>query len=502
MSPMPERSGNPVHAVVFLYPLQGHIIPTYNLAKKIAANGVLVTLVCTEGCYARITKANGGRDPFADEATSLALPITTALVSDGLPADFDRSLHFEDFDYSLLNKMESHVEEFMRELQAKEPPISCIIADTFFVWAERIAKKFRVPYASFWTEPAMVFSIYYNWNLLIQNGHHPFRGNEADVINYIPGTRDLIITDLPSYLQEWDVSTLVHRVIYAAFQSVRGADWIISNTVHELEAQIVEEVEAQARIPYLSVGPLLPSHLVDGQGVGVKVGASMWAESDCRNWLDGKAKSMVIYVSFGSYAHVSKAQIIELAMGLLQSQRLFVWVLRPDIVASDEQDILPEGFLQKCKGQGMVVQWTSQLDMLSHPSVGGFLTHCGWNSVMESLWLGVPMLAFPLLTDQYTNCRLVVDEWQVAMRLGRTRRSLHNMRSDLVGREEIARTVEKFMDMDGEEGGKIRSNVHNVREVMKKAVLNGGSSPKNLGLFVEELKARGCSQVSEKSPQV
>ncbi|GLJ56134.1 hypothetical protein SUGI_1205070 [Cryptomeria japonica] len=120
-----------VHVVVLMYPLQGHIIPTYNLAKHLGAKGLLVTVVCTHDCYARIIKANNGRDPFAHNAHHIRL----TLVSDGLPQDFDRSLNHHDFNYVLLYKMESYVEELMEDLQRKGPPISCIITDTVFVWA-------------------------------------------------------------------------------------------------------------------------------------------------------------------------------------------------------------------------------------------------------------------------------------------------------------------------------------------------------------------------------
>ncbi|GLJ56132.1 hypothetical protein SUGI_1205030 [Cryptomeria japonica] len=471
-----------VHAVVFMYPLQGHIIPTYKLATNLAAKGVLVTVVCTHGCHARIIKANNGRDPFAH---SLDSNIRSALVSDGLPQGFDRSLNHDDFNNAVLNKMESHVEELMEDLQRKGPPISCIITDTFFVWPDRIAKKFGVPYVSFWTESVMVFAIYYHLDLLVKNGHYPFTGNESELINYIPGAPTLKLTDLPSYLQERDLSTVEHGVIYQAFQSVRKADWIISNTVEELESRTIQELQVQSGIPFGSVGPLFQHHHSKGE-----VGTSMWVESDCRSWLDSKPKNSVLYVSFGSYAHVSKAQVQEMAMGLLHSKRPFLWVLRPDIVSSDVQDILPEGFMEDSKEQGLVVEWVSQLDVLSHSSVGGFLTHCGWNSIVESLWLGVAMLAFPLLTDQYTNCRLIVDEWGVAMNLGQVSRSCNRMRSTLVSRQEIAVTIAEFMEIDGQEGKRPRSNVGCVREIMKKAVMNGGSSQNNLEGFVEYLKGR------------
>jgi hypothetical protein len=382
-----------------------------------------------------------------------------------------------------------HVEELIAHLKEEEPPVLCIVADSFFVWVDRVAKKFGISHASFWTEAAMVFSIYYHWDLLVENGHYPFVNKEdehGNLINYMPGVSALKITDLPSHFQELDVSTREHELLYEAFQSVRGADWIISNTVDDLESRTIAELQLQSRKPFLSVGPLLPSTFQNDLNNETSR-TSMWPESDCTRWLDSKSKNSVIYISFGSLAHVSRAQIEEMAMGLLESKQPFIWVLRPDIIASGIQDILPEGFLEETKDKGLVVQWSSQLEVLSHPSVGGFLTHCGWNSIFESLTFGVPMLAFPLFTDQCTNRWLIVEDWGVAMDLGESSRSFQNCKP-LVGREEIARTLKKFMGE--EEGRKLRLKVEPIRMVMKKAVLDRGTSNKNLDLFVEALKAK------------
>jgi len=300
----------------------------------------------------------------------------------------------------------------------------------------------------------------------------------------------LKLTDLPSFLQELDLSSRVHRMIYKAFQSVRGADWIISNTVEELESLTIAEL--QSRKSFWSVGPLLPSAFLDEKGLNNEtLRTSLYPESDCTKWLDSKPKISILYISFGSYAHVSIAQIEELAMGLLQSKQPFIWALRPDIVASGVQNLLPAGFLEEIKEQGLVVQWASQLEVLSHPSVGGFLTHCGWNSILESLSLGVPMLAFPLIADQCTNRKLIVEDWGAAMDLGGSSRINQNCGPELVGREEIARTVNKFMDE--EEGRKLRLKVEPIRAVLKKVVTDGGTSNKNLDLFVEALRTRNDS---------
>nr|ABR17327.1 unknown [Picea sitchensis] len=479
-------SCRPLHVVAVPLPVQGHITPMFNFAKKLAAKGVTVTFVNTEACYANITKARNGEDPFS-HAQSLGLDIRSAQISDGLPLEFDRSLNAEEFIESFETNMIPHVEELISHLKEEEPPVLCIIADSFFVWLDRVAKKYGISHASFWTEAAMVFSIYYHWDLLVENGHSPFVNKEDDhenLINYIPGLSDLKTTDLPSYFQELDLSSRTHDILYEAFQSVRGADWIISNTVEDLESRTIAEL--QSIKPFWSVGPLLPSAFQEDLNKETSR-TNMWPESDCTGWLDSKPENSVIYISFGSYAHLSRAQIEEVALGLLESKQPFIWVLRPDIIASGIHDILPEGFLEETKDKGLVVQWSSQLEVLSHPSVGGFLTHCGWNSILESLSSGVPMLAFPLFTDQCTNRWLIVEEWGVAMDLAGNSGSFQNYKP-LVGREEIARTLKKFMGE--EEGRKLRLKVKPIREVLKKAMLDSGTSNKNLDLFVEALRAK------------
>eukprot|EP00252_Welwitschia_mirabilis_P006614 TRINITY_DN174_c0_g1_i8.p1 TRINITY_DN174_c0_g1~~TRINITY_DN174_c0_g1_i8.p1 ORF type:complete len:325 (+),score=3.31 TRINITY_DN174_c0_g1_i8:751-1725(+) len=267
---------------------------------------------------------------------------------------------------------------------------------------------------------------------------------DENVIDYIPGLPALKVTDLPSFLQESDVeNNMDTRFIRTAFQECRDALCVVANVVEALEAPAVKALkEAESNVPFICIGPLLePKEKESWRGT------SLWTETECEAWLDRRSKRSVLYVSFGSYAHVAREQIAEVAMALLKCGTPFVWVLRRDIVASGEEGVLPPQFLEEVKerDQGMVVGWCRQSRLLAHPAVGAFFTHCGWNSVLESIWEGVPMLAFPLLTDQYTNRRLVVEEWGVALDVGGAGRSDGNVRSGLVGRDEICESVQRVM---------------------------------------------------------
>ncbi|KAM0886641.1 hypothetical protein ACQ4PT_029551 [Festuca glaucescens] len=432
------------HAVVVVYPLQGHVIPVTHLALRLAARGFAVTVVNTEAVHDQTARALGvdpaRYDAFADARTSASpetMDVRYELVSDGLPVGFDRSLHHDKFMGALLKAFSGNVEE-----------------------------------VSFWTEPALIFNLYYHVHLLTKNGHFGCDEPRKDTITYIPGVPAIEPHELMSYLQETDTTSVVHRIIFKAFEEARGADYVLCNTVEELEPSTIAALRAEK--PFYAVGPIFPAGFARSA-----VATSMWAESDCSSWLDAQPAGSVLYISFGSYAHVTKQELHEIAGGVLASGARFLWVMRPDIVSSDDPDPLPEGFAAASAGRGLVVPWRCQVEVLSHASVGGFLTHCGWNSVLESVWAGVPMLCFPLLTDQFTNRRLVVREWRVGVPIGDR---------GTVFTDEVRARIKGVMS--GKEGEELRQAVKKVRATLEAAAAPNGSSQRSFDEFVDELTRR------------
>ncbi|TVU21540.1 hypothetical protein EJB05_31181 [Eragrostis curvula] len=462
-------SGNKPHAVVVPYPMQGHVIPAVHLALRLAERGFAVTFVNTESVHHRI---GAGADIFAGARAGAAseLDVRYELVSDGFPLGFDRSLNLHQFMEGLLHVLPAHVEELLRRVVV-DPAATCLVADTFFVWPATLARKLGVPYVSFWTEPALIFNLYYHMDLLTQNGH--FRCNEPrkDTITYIPGVPAIEPGELMSFLQKTDTTSVAHRIIFKAFEEARGADLVVCNTVEELEPSVIAALRAEK--PFYAVGPILPAGFARSA-----VATSLCAETDCSRWLDAQPPGSVLYISFGSYAHVTRDELHEIARGVLASGARFLWVLRPDVVSSDDPDPLPEGFA--AAGRGLVVPWCCQVEVLSHAAVGGFLTHCGWNSILESVWAGVPMLCFPLLTDQITNRRLVAREWRAGASVGDR---------GAVRADEVRARIEGLM-MGGEEGPRLREQVGKLRATLQAAGATGGSSRRNFDEFVDELKRR------------
>ncbi|XP_031492819.1 UDP-glycosyltransferase 83A1-like isoform X2 [Nymphaea colorata] len=220
----------------------------------------------------------------------------------------------------------------------------------------------------------------------------------------------------------------------------------------------------------LPIGPLLST------GNSGRQPSSFWAEDfSCINWLDRQPACSVIYVSLGSTTILSKHQLGELALGLELTGRPFLWVSRPTIMENNAA-VYPEGFMDRVARRALVVEWAPQKEVLSHPSVACFLTHCGWNSTMEALFNGVPMLGWPYFADQFLNQTCIVDLWKVGLKLV-------NDEDGVVGKEEIKKKIEDLMNDEG-----IRERVGDMKEKGKRAVMEGGASFDNLKGFVHIIK--------------
>ncbi|XP_022732386.1 UDP-glycosyltransferase 86A2-like [Durio zibethinus] len=467
---MAERTQKP-HAIFIPYPLQGHVIPSVHLAIKLASKGFTITFINTHAIHHQTTKAQPEVEPdIFSTVRESGMDIRYTTVSDGLPVGFDRSLNHDQFMAALLHVFSAHVEDVVSQIIRSGERVHCLIADTFFVWPSKIAKKFGLLYVSYWTEPALVFTLYYHLDLLRVNGHFGCQDCREDTIDYIPGVPAVEPRDMMSYLQETDITSVCHQIIFHAFEDAKNADFVLCNTVQELELATISAL--RAKVPFYAIGPIFPPGFTKSI-----VATSLWAESDCTQWLDKKPHGSVLYVSFGSYAHVKKTDLIEIANGLLLSKVNFLWVLRPDIVSSDDADPLPVGFKEVVGDRAVIIPWCCQNAVLAHQAIGGFLTHCGWNSILESAWCKVPLLCYPLLTDQFTNRKLVVDDWKTGINL---------INKKPITKEEVSDNINRLMS--GKSGDHYRNKVKEVKETLENALTPSGSAEKNMDQFIKELK--------------
>lgn len=256
---------------------------------------------------------------------------------------------------------------------------------------------------------------------------------------------------------------------------------VVINSFEELERDTWQALQQELPYPVLLVGPVLPSAFMDGNDLTDKsTGASLLQEkSDCIKWLDSKQKQSVLYISFGSLFKPSIAELEGLALGIKARKQSYLWVIRPSASFEDVSEILPKGFVEETRDFGLIIPWAPQVQVLSHPAVGAFLTHCGWNSTLESLSMGMPMISYPILLDQPTNSAFVCDVWKVGMALKRQDDGKLNS-------EEVEKVLRKVLQED--EGSQMRERAMKLRDAARQAVqAKQGSSYAHIQKFVQAL---------------
>lgn len=280
--------------------------------------------------------------------------------------------------------------------------------------------------------------------------------------------------DISSFVRTLDPQCFALRVEEGEANSCARARGVILNTFEELEPDVLAALRDEFPRVY-TIGPLQAAAMHCSAAAGL----SLWEEDgECMAWLDAQAAGSVLYVSFGSLAVLSQAQLEELAWGLAATARPFLWAVRPGLVAGDRgADALPEGFLAETRGRCFVAAWCAQEQVLRHRAVGGFLTHSGWNSTAESIWAGVPMLCWPGFADQYINCRYACEEWGVGLRL-----------DEALRREQVAARVEELMGGRTDRAREMRRSAARWKAAAEAATAPGGSSYESLGSLVEELR--------------
>ena len=234
-----------------------------------------------------------------------------------------------------------------------------------------------------------------------------------------------------------------------------GASAITLNTSDDLEGEVLDALSTMLP-PIYTVGPLplLSRELRDNRLE--YIGSNLLKEdSSCLDWLKGRENASVLYLNFGSSTFVTSEQLTEFAWGLAHSGVDFPWVIRPDF-ANGDSAILPKEFSTQTSRRGLLASWCPQEEVLIHLSIGGFLTHCGWNSTTESISCGVPMICWPFFADQQANCRYACTEWGIGMEIDQD-----------VKREEVERLIRELMI--GENSKEMKVKAINWKESAVKA---------------------------------
>ncbi|KAK8587630.1 hypothetical protein V6N13_086611 [Hibiscus sabdariffa] len=464
------------HVVCIPCPAQGHVIPVMQLAKLMHSRGFHITFVNTEFNHRRLLRSKGA------EAVKGLSDFQFETIPDGLPeSDLDATQDVPSLSDSTRKNCLAPFLELIAKLNTSEvPPVSCIVSDGVMSFGIEAGRLLGIPEFQFWTASACGFMCYLQYDELFKRGIVPFKdesfindGTLDTPINWIPGMSNMRLKDMPSFIRTTDPDDIMFDFLGSEARNCLNASAIVFNTFDELEHEVLEAVVAKFPRIY-TVGPLnlLGRHVPESQFNSLT--PSLWKEdTDCIEWLDQREPESVVYVNYGSVTVMSDYHLKEFARGLANSKHPFLWMVRPDVVMG-ESAVLPQEFFEEIKGRGFIASWCQQDLVLSHPSVAVFLTHCGWNSTLESISRGVPVICWPFFAEQQTNCRFACTTWGIGMEV-----------NPHVNRNDVEALVKEMME--GDNGKKMKKKALEWKEKAEVATGVGGTSYNNFDRFIEEV---------------
>ncbi|KAF6157358.1 hypothetical protein GIB67_004296 [Kingdonia uniflora] len=452
------------HIVLFPFMSKGHTIPLLHLARLLLRRGITVTVFTTTLNSPFIrgsltdTKAIVIDLSFPENIPQLPPGVES---TDKLPS---LSLFIPFVNSTILMQT-----EFDLALQTLSN-VTCIISDGFLGWTRCSALKLGVPRLVFYGMNNYAMAISEAVSISRPHAHidsldEPFTVPGFPWIKLTRNDLEPPFNDPNPKGDRWD---FVIEQVTANMQS----NGFVVNSFYELETKFVDHLNAGPGPKVWCVGPLC---LADSPKIVQPQPKykPIWME-----WLDEKLSKgePVLYVAFGSQAEITVEQLREIADGLEKSKVNFLWVVR-----SNGLEYLEE-FKKRAKDKGLVInEWVDQVAILSHQSVSGFMSHCGWNSAMESICAAVPILAWPMMAEQHLNARMLVEELGVGVPVLTKNGSVRGF----ISSECIENTVKELME--GKKGKEARENVKEFRDLAMKAMDEDGSSSTTLDLLIEEV---------------
>ncbi|XP_031249901.1 abscisate beta-glucosyltransferase-like [Pistacia vera] len=479
-----DSKSSPVEIFFFPYVGGGHQIPMIDIARIFASHGAKSTVITTPKHALSFQKSIN-----RDQESGLSVSIKTLHLPDDIDiADTDMSAS-PHTDTSML-------QEPLKALLAEHKP-DCIVHDAFHRWSAEAIYSLGIPRLVF--NGNGCFSRCVMENLGKYKPHEKASSDyEPFVVPGLPDRVELTKSQLPIMIRQPQQRGFVPKKMGKPEENSFG---VVVNSFYELEPAYVEYFKKEMGNKAWLVGPvsLCNRNVEDKAERGKKATVD---EQQVLSFLDSKEPSSVLYISFGSLARLAPEQLLEIAYGLEASNHPFIWAVGK-IFRSAVKDIeneetwLPSGFEERIREskRGLIIRgWAPQLLILEHPAVGGFLTHCGWNSTLEGVCAGLPMITWPITAEQFSNEKLIADVLKIGVKVG----SMHWVSWSTepwaaVGRDKVDMAVKRLMSGD-EEAVEMRRRARELGEKAKRAVEGGGSSYMDAGALIQELKSARKSE--------
>ncbi|KAH6767096.1 UDP-glucosyl transferase 73B3 [Perilla frutescens var. hirtella] len=454
---------------VFFLPLMahGHMIPALDMAKLFSSRGLKTTIISTPSFSDPIRKAQDSgfevglitiRFPHQESGLPHHIVSLDQVTSDAklLPKFF-----------KALSLIQDPVEKLIQDLNP-----DCLVSDMFLPWTADSAVKFGIPRLVF--HGTSYFSLCVSEEM---RRHKPFKNVDSDsepfIVPNLPHQVKLVKTQVSDYnLQEKkdDFTMWINQMKDSDARSYG----VVVNSFHELEPDYADHYRKVLGRKAWSLGPLsLCSNADEVRG----------EREQCLAWMDSKKANSVVYMCFGTMAKFTPAQLTEIANGLDESGQDFIWVVRKG-KEDENEEWMPPRFEERIQGRGMIIRgWAPQLAILDHPALGAFVTHCGWNSTLEGVCAGVPMVTWPLFAEQFFNEKLVTEVLRIGVSVGN--KKWQRGANEGVGGDAVAKAVR--LVMVGEYAAEMRRRAANYKRMAKEAVEEGGSSYNDLTALIQDL---------------
>ncbi|KAK2377666.1 anthocyanidin 3-O-glucosyltransferase [Trifolium repens] len=466
--------------VIIPSPGVGHLVSTLEFAKLLLNrnNRLRITVLVIKLPHTSETDIYTKSLPISNSLNIINLPECSLPPNSNLGSAMN----------ALLEAQKQNVKQAVGNLitEREDGVLTAFVVDMFCTNIIDVAREFSVPAFVFFTSGVAFLGL----NLHI---HTMFERDNIDS-NQLLQLTELAI---PSFANSVPTKSLPSSVLHKEYESffmsyakgLKNADGIIVNSFEELESYAIHSFCSHpglAGLPIYPVGPILNPKPKTKGAVD---------SDDIVKWLDDQPRSSVVFICFGSRGYLDEEQVNEIALAVENSGARFVWSLRKpppkgtmvepsDYTLFDLDSVLPAGFLDRTEKIGRVIGWAPQAQILAHQATGGFVSHCGWNSILESIYFGVPIATWPLFADQQTNAFQLVGELKMAVEIALDYNvHLNGERDYLLTADKIERGIRNVLEKDGE----VRKKVKEISEKSRNTLLEGGSSYNYLGRLIDNI---------------
>nr|QDH43896.1 glycosyltransferase [Crocosmia x crocosmiiflora] len=452
---MSSKEGQSLHILFFPFMAPGHFQPVLYMAERFAAHGVRVSILTTPANVPLV-------QPSLDRANIELHNIPFPSAEVGLPEGCENLMHLPSLGlglnfYAAILRLQEPFDKVLRDLLP-----DCVVTDALFPWSYASTGELNIPRLVF--HPTCLFSMCADQSLQ-RHRASLLQAAETVVIPGLPHRIEMLTSLLspPGGVGEHEMFKLMREADAKSYGTV-------VNSFFELEPDYLKCLGRKA----WPLGPVAPIH---------RDNIANAKAHDSVEWLGRKSPGSTVYICFGSTGSFTRAQMQELALGLESSDHQFVWVL-----GKDGNEWIPQGFEERVSGKGLIVRgWAPQMLILNHPSVGGFVTHCGWNSCLEGVTAGLPLVTWPMnIEDHFYNERMIVDVLRIGVSVGVKKLCLKPEDRNVIEAEVVKKAVDELMG-SGEAADLRRQRARELGEKARKAVEKGGSSYVNMANLIQEL---------------